>query len=55
MIGSSFRHLFLVFQLLRMKVKSGDEAAICLKLTANIDLTGQMDYINMLNKNKTKV
>uniref|UniRef100_A0A0R3S007 AB hydrolase-1 domain-containing protein n=1 Tax=Elaeophora elaphi TaxID=1147741 RepID=A0A0R3S007_9BILA len=50
------RYLFYsIFQLLKMRVKSGDEAAICLKLTANIDLTGQMDYIKMLNNNKTKV
>lgn len=38
-----------------MKVKSGDEAAVCLKLTANVDLTGQIGYIDMLNNNKTKV
>ncbi|VDM12253.1 unnamed protein product [Wuchereria bancrofti] len=50
-----YRNLFLVFQMLKMKVKNGDEAAICLKLTANIDLTDQMRYINMLNNNKTKV
>ncbi|EJD74920.1 hypothetical protein LOAG_17839 [Loa loa] len=47
--------LYKIFQMLKMKVKSGDEAAICLKLTANIDLIGQMNYINMLNNNKTKV
>lgn len=46
---------FSVFRLLKIKVKSGDEAAICLKLTANTDLIGQMGYINMLNNNKTKV
>ncbi|CAG9533863.1 unnamed protein product [Cercopithifilaria johnstoni] len=44
-----------LFQLLKMKVESGDEAAICLKLIANIDLTGQIGYISMLNNNKTKV
>ncbi|VBB31281.1 unnamed protein product [Acanthocheilonema viteae] len=46
---------YTILQVLRMKVKSGDEAVTCLKLMANIDLIGQMSYINMLNNNKTKV
>lgn len=36
-----------------MKVKSGDEAAVCLKLTANIDLAGQTSMLklkSMLNE-----
>ncbi|VDM93901.1 unnamed protein product [Onchocerca ochengi] len=46
---------YAMFKLMRIKVKSGDEAAVCLKLTDNLDLTGQVEYINILNSNKTKV
>ncbi|OZC06937.1 hypothetical protein X798_06079 [Onchocerca flexuosa] len=46
---------YAVFKLMKVKVKSGEEAAVCLKLTNTLDLTGQVEYINILNDNKTKV
>uniref|UniRef100_A0A915Q555 Serine aminopeptidase S33 domain-containing protein n=1 Tax=Setaria digitata TaxID=48799 RepID=A0A915Q555_9BILA len=50
------RYIFYtVFKFLKIRVQNGDEAAVCLKLAANIDLSGQLRYINILNNSNTKL
>ncbi|MCP9256803.1 Hydrolase [Dirofilaria immitis] len=46
---------YAIFKLSEIKVGNGDEAAVCLKLVDNLNLTGQLEYINILNNNQTKV